>query len=177
MSRANSCPGERMPPAARPARAGLRGGAVRRGAFLTARITVTAGLAVSAYVHLDLAPIYAEGGGLVNEGVLFRAEAVVALLSAITVAVTGRRVCYLAGFAIAVSALAVMLVSRYVDLGAIGPFPDLYDPVWFPEKLLATFAEGVASLAALLGFILPCMAGKSPAAAVLHSSSRLYWRI
>ena len=39
------------------------------------------------------------------------------------------------GFAVSASALTLMLVSRYVDLGPIGPFPDLYDPVWFPEKL------------------------------------------
>ena len=34
---------------------------------------------------------------------------------------------------------------------AIGPFPDLYDPVWFPEKLLAAFAEGAAFVAAIGG--------------------------
>lgn len=63
-----------------------------------------------------------------------------------------------------------MLVSRYVDLGTIGPLPDLYDPVWFPEKLLAAFAEGAASLAALLGFILCGIARKPPAAAPPSSS-------
>jgi hypothetical protein len=47
-----------------------------------------------------------------------------------------------------------MLVSRYVDLGALGPLPDLYDPVWFPEKLLAAFGEGAASVAALSGIFL-----------------------
>jgi hypothetical protein len=60
----------------------------------------------------------------------------------------------------AASALGVMLISRYVDLGAIGPFPDLYDPVWYQQKLLAAFAEGAASLAALAGVILSGMARK-----------------
>jgi hypothetical protein len=128
---------------------------VRRWGVRAARIVVAAGLAVDAYVHLNLASTYAEAGGLVNEGVLFRAEAAVALLAAVAVVVTGRRVCYLAGFAVAVSALAVMLGSRHPDLGAIGSFPDLYDRVWFPEKLLAAFAEGTAGLAALIA-VVPC---------------------
>jgi hypothetical protein len=123
-------------------------------ALVLARIVVAAGLAVDAYVHLNLAQTYAESGGVVNEGVLFRAEAAAALLAAIAVMAIGRRACYLAGFTVAVSALAVMLVSRYADLGAIGPLPNLYDPVWFPEKLLAAFAEGAASLAALVALML-----------------------
>ena len=149
--------GRRLAPDLQPAwpgRSAVGSVAGRRRALLAARIVVAAGLAIDAYVHLNLAATYAEGGGVVNEGLLFRAEAAAALLAAIAVSVTSRRLCYLAGFAVAVSALAVMLVSRYADLGAIGPFPDLYDPVWFPEKLLAAFAEGAASLAALSAVLL-----------------------
>ncbi|HUZ56895.1 MAG TPA: hypothetical protein VMU94_30795 [Streptosporangiaceae bacterium] len=108
-----------------------------RRVLLAARIIVLAGLAVDAYVHLDLASTYAEAGGVINEGVLFCAEAVAAMLAALVVAIYGSRISYLAGFAVAASALAAILVSRYVGLGAIGPFPDLYDPVWFGEKILA----------------------------------------
>jgi hypothetical protein len=119
-----------------------------------ARAATAAGLAIDAYVHLDLAGLYAEAGGTVNEGVLFRVEAAVALLAAAAVVAIGRRICYLAALAVAGSALAVMLVSRYVDLGQLGPFPDLYDPVWFPEKLLAAFAEGAACVTALAGAVI-----------------------
>ena len=125
------------------------------------RVATAAGLAIDAYVHWDLAHVYAEITGTINEGVLFRVEAVVALLVAAAVIATGRRACYLAGLAIAVSALALMLVARYVDLGQIGPLPDLYDPVWFPEKLLAAFAEGAASLTALAGAIMTGLARKA----------------
>lgn len=128
--------------------------AVRPWSLWTIRAVIAAGLVIDAYVHLDLASVYAEGGGAINEGVLFRAEAVAALLAAIAVVVIGRRVCYLAGLAVAASALIVMLVARYVDIGQIGPFPDPYDPVWFPEKLLAAFAEGAASVMALAGAII-----------------------
>jgi hypothetical protein len=131
------------------------------GALWAARIATAVGLAIDAYVHLDLASVYAEGGGTINEGVLFRVEAAAALLAATAIIAVGRRVCYLAGLAVAASALAVMLVSRYIDPGQIGPFPDLYDPAWYPEKLLAAYAEGAATATALAGAIMTALAGKS----------------
>jgi hypothetical protein len=72
----------------------------------------------------------------------------------VAVIATGRRAAYLAGLAVAASALTVMLVARYVDLGQLGPLPDLYDPTWFPEKLTAAFAEGAATAAAITGAII-----------------------
>jgi hypothetical protein len=128
--------------------------AARRWALWTIRAATATGLAIDAYVHLDLASVYAEAGGAINEGVLFRAEAAVALLAAAAVAATGRRASYLIALVVGASAVIVMLVSRYVDVGSLGPFPDLYDPVWFPEKLLAAFAEGAASVMALAGVII-----------------------
>ena len=85
-------------PAVRPKASASPGGPaagavfVRRQVLRAARLVIAAGLAVDAYVHLNLASTYAEAGGLVNEGVLFRVEAVAALLAAAAVAVTGRRV-------------------------------------------------------------------------------------
>jgi hypothetical protein len=128
--------------------------AARQWSLWTIRAVTAACLVIDAYVHLDLASLYAEAGGTINEGLLFRAEAAVALLTAAVVVAIGRRACYLAGLAVAASALIVMLVSRYVDVGALGPFPDLYDPVWFPEKLLAAVAEGAATVMALAGVII-----------------------
>jgi len=124
----------------------------RRYALVAIRALVVAGLAVGAYVHFDLASTYAEAGGVINEGVLFAAEAVAALLAALVVGIYGNRASYLAAFAVAGSALAAVLVSRYLDLGTIGSFPDLYDPVWYGEKVLAAVAEGVGVLAALARF-------------------------
>jgi len=124
-----------------------------RWSLWAARIVTAVGLAIDAYVHWDLAPVYAEVRGTIDEGALFRAEAVVALLTAVAVIATGRRAAYLAGLAVGASALTALLIARYVDLGQLGPFPDLYDPTWFPEKLLAAFAEGAATAAALAGAI------------------------
>lgn len=127
--------------------------AVRQWPLWILRAGCAAGLAIDAYVHLDLASTYAESGGTINEGLLFRAEAVVAVLAALAIVATGRRVCYLAGLAVAASALTVMLVARYVDIGQLGPFPDPYDPAWYPEKLLAAYAEGAAGVMALAGAV------------------------
>jgi hypothetical protein len=127
--------------------------ATRRWPLRTARVATAAGLAIDAYVHFDLAPTYAESGAAINEGALFRVEAVVAVLAAAAVIASGRLAALLAGLVVAGSALGVMLVSRYVDIGPIGPFPSLYDPVWYPEKLLAAFAEGAATATALAGAI------------------------
>lgn len=119
------------------------------------RLLVAAGLAVDAYVQVDLAGLYAEGGGQLNEGLLFRAEAVVAALALLAVLITGRRVVLAAALVISATALAAMLVSRYADLGPLGPFPDLYDPVWYPEKAVAAAGEAVAALAAATGLLFP----------------------
>ena len=51
---------------------------------------------------------------------------------------------------VAASALIAVVASRYVDLGPIGPLPDLYEPVWYPEKVVAAAAEAMALVAALL---------------------------
>jgi hypothetical protein len=133
---------------ASPRRLGLPGAIA-----IAARLVTAAGLSISSFVHADLASTYAEGGGTISEGALFRAETVLASLTALAMVLTGRRLCLLLGFGVAASALAATLASRYVDLGAVGPFPDLHDPVWFPEKLWAAFGEGTAVLAALTGII------------------------
>jgi hypothetical protein len=118
------------------------------------RLITVAGLGIDAWVHLDLASTYSEAQAPVSEGVLFRAEAVLALLAALAVIVSARRLSFLAGLAVSASALTLMLVSRYADLGSLGPFPDLYDPVWFAEKLWAACGEAVASMACLAGILL-----------------------
>lgn len=36
---------------------------------------------------------------------------------------------------------------RY-DVPALGPLPDMYEPLWFPEKTLTTLAEALAAVVA-----------------------------
>jgi hypothetical protein len=47
------------------------------------------------------------------------------------------------------------VLYRYVDVGAFGPVPNMYDPFWAPaEKTLSAVAEAVAALAALALFVI-----------------------
>jgi hypothetical protein len=47
-----------------------------------------------------------------------------------------------------------VLLYRYVDLGALGPLPDLYENTWqVPGKLLSAYAEAAAVVLAGLGLL------------------------
>jgi len=93
---------------------------------------------------------------------LFRVEAAFAGLAALLVLIVLR--CAVTVFAVLVagSALAAVLLYRYVELGALGPLPDLYEPSWYPEKTLSAIAEAVAILAAGALLFHRWMAGRWP---------------
>lgn len=63
----------------------------REAAVAAARLIAVAGLSIDAYVHLDLASTYAEGQAPINEGILFRAGAVLALLTGLALITLARR--------------------------------------------------------------------------------------
>jgi hypothetical protein len=128
------------------------------------RAVVAAGLAVDAVVHLRLAPEYqmAFPHG-VGGGTLFRLEAAFAVLAAVGVLVWGNRRSYLLAFAVAASAFVAVLLTRYVEVPAVGPLPSMYEPVWFLEKSLSAGAEALAALAAVAGFVI------SPRPATRHT--------
>lgn len=118
---------------------------------LLLRLLVVAGLAVDAYVHFHLAGNVGSGG-LLSEGRLFWIQGVVAALVALLVLVRAHRPSYLIAFLVAGSALGAVLLYRYVDVGSLGPLPNMYEPVWYAEKVITTVAEAVAAVAAALGF-------------------------
>ena len=112
----------------------------------TLRIVAATGLALDAYVHADLAGQYAGGGGL-DERTLFLMASGLAGVAALMLVLVRRRWAVFVALAVAAGAVAAVLVLRYVDLGALGPLPDLYEPVWYPEKTASAVAEGSAVLA------------------------------
>lgn len=126
------------------------------------RVLVVAGLAVDAYVHLHLAGTYQlvhpQG---IGQGSLFRIEAAVAIVVAVLVLATGRRLTLLAAAVVGLSALAAVVVYRYVDLPGFGPIPPMYDPAWYFSKSLSAVGELVAGLAALCGLALRAGPGRS----------------
>jgi hypothetical protein len=118
-------------------------------AGLALRLLTAAGLAIDAYVHADLAPAYDAIHGSISQGDLFRIEAAVASAAALIVLAFGRRTGFGLAFLVAVSAFGAIMLYRYVDVGTLGPLPNMYEPAWFTEKTIAAVAEaGTAVLAA-----------------------------
>jgi hypothetical protein len=78
----------------------------------------------------------------VSQGELFRAEAVLAVAAGLLVLLWPRPGSWVAALGVGASALAAVLLYRYVDVGAVGPLPDLYENTWqVPGKLLSAYAE------------------------------------
>lgn len=106
------------------------------GRFLrgAARVLAAAGLAVAAYVHAHLAGRYDAVTADIGQGTLFRIEAGMAALAALLVLVWRRWPSDLFAWSVATGGLALLLIYRYADIGAWGPFPNMYEPFWFGEK-------------------------------------------
>ncbi|WP_066951582.1 hypothetical protein [Streptomyces lushanensis] len=117
---------------------------VLRGA---ARLLAALALAVNAYVHADLAPRYDLVGDNISQGTLFRAEAGLSALAALLVLIWHRLVGDLFTWIVAAGSLALLFVYRYVDVGTLGPFPNMYEPRWYDEKFVAVVALALAVLA------------------------------
>ncbi|MFK0289831.1 hypothetical protein ACIQU6_04970 [Streptomyces sp. NPDC090442] len=118
------------------------------------RVLTAAGLAVDAYVHIDLADAYDAIGTGISQGTLFRIQGAAAALAAVLVLVRGRnRWVWAFAFLVAAAALGAVLLYRYVDVGSLGPLPNMYEPVWYPEKTASAVAEAVAALGAAVGFV------------------------
>lgn len=118
---------------------------------LVLRVLTAAALAVSAYVHLDLSssPYYA--ADQLTLGALFLGQAVVAAVVALWVLVRPSRASYAAAAVVAAASFAALVLSTYVRLPSVGPFPVLYEPVWYADKVVAAVAAGVGLLSALAG--------------------------
>ena len=54
---------------------------------------------------------------------------------------------------------AVMLY-RYVDVGSIGPIPDMYEPIWFAQKTLSALAEAAAAVVSMIGLVRSTLSAK-----------------
>jgi hypothetical protein len=111
------------------------------------RLAAAAGLAVDAYVHADLAARFDTAGSGISQGTLFVLEAALASLAAALILVSASRPAAAFGLLVALSALSAVLITRYADIGALGPLPNMYDPAWYPEKTLSAAAETLATLA------------------------------
>jgi hypothetical protein len=120
----------------------------------TLRVGTAAALGIDATVHLQNASTYDNVKATFTQGGLFRVEAGVAIAAALLVLVWPRRVSWIVAFLVAASALGAVLLYRYVDVGPLGPFPNMYENTWqVPGKLLSAYAEGAAVVLAGLGLL------------------------
>lgn len=140
-------------------------------AGLTLRLLVAAGLAVVAYVHADLASGYDGVRATISEGDLFRTEAVAASVAALVVLAFGRKTGFGLALLVAVSALGAIVLYRYVDVGTLGPLPNMYEPIWFPEKTVAAVAAAATAVLAA-GGLLRELRPRQKAAAALTTDRR-----
>lgn len=113
-------------------------------------VIVIAGLAVDAYVHLRLASTFDPIKATVSQGQLFRIEGIAAILAAIFLLVRPSRFSAAVAAIVAGGGLAAVLLYALVDIGAVGPFPNMYDPTWSSMKTWSAIAEGVAAVAAVV---------------------------
>jgi hypothetical protein len=119
------------------------------------RLATAALLVVDAYVHADLVARYDpnQGSAALSQGDLFRIEAVVASLAALALLISARRLVWVVAVLVAASALGGLLLYQGYDPGTLGPLPDMYEPLWYPEKTFAALAEGAAALTAAFGLL------------------------
>ncbi|AXG83036.1 hypothetical protein [Streptomyces paludis] len=132
-----------------------RTGGTRRVLRAVARLVAAAALAWNAYLHARLADQYDTVSGTISQGDLFRIEAGLASLAALLVLAWRRVPGDLFAWLVAAGGLALLLVYRYVDVGTLGPVPNMYEPVWSTEKRLAAVAQAIAVLATILLLVTP----------------------
>jgi hypothetical protein len=114
-------------------------------------VIVVAGLAIDAYVHFNLASNYELiKTGTLSQAHLFRAEGAVAIVAALLLMVRPRRYTAAIAAVVAGTALLVLLLYRYNDIGQLGPIPSMYEPIWYTKKTVAAYAEGAALIAAVM---------------------------
>jgi hypothetical protein len=109
-------------------------------------VLAVAFLLYDAKVHLQLAADYDAVGSVITQGILFRIEGIVAILVAVVLLFSDHRLAWAAAGLTGLAGVVAVLLYRYVDVGAIGPIPNMYEPVWFGEKLRSAYAEGAVAV-------------------------------
>jgi hypothetical protein len=135
-----------------------------------------AGLAVDAYVHLKLAHDYDGVKATISQGQLFRVEAVLAIVAAVLLLVRPNRLTAGIAALVAGGGVVALLLYYFVDVGKIGPIPDMYEHLWYTDKVVTLVAQAVATVTALalvwLGWPRGVAAGRSTSDASAGSVAR-----
>jgi hypothetical protein len=131
-------------------------GALARSTIIswTLRVATAAALGIDAAIHWQNASAYDAVTATLTQGEPFRIEAVLAVAVGLLVLLWPRRGSWVAAVLVGASALGAVLLYRYVDVGTLGPLPDMYENTWqVPGRLLSAYAEGAAVVLAGLGLL------------------------
>jgi hypothetical protein len=119
------------------------------------RVIGALALGYSGYLHLRIAlerpPLFADGQ--ITLSGLFIAQAVAAAVVVLWVLARGDLIAWLAFAAVAAGSLGALVLSVYVQIPSVGPFPAIYEPVWYLDKNLAAAAAAIATLVALVALL------------------------
>jgi hypothetical protein len=107
-----------------------------------------AGLAVDAYVHLKVAGSYDTVKATVSQGQLFRLEAVLAIVAAVVLLLRPNRLTAGIATLVAGGGVVALLLYYFVNVGQLGPLPNMYEPVLYAEKVVTLIAQSVATVTA-----------------------------
>lgn len=122
---------------------------------LVLRVVGAAALACSGYLHLRIGlgrpPLFADGQ--VTLSGLFLAQAAASALVVVWVLVRPSLISWSAFGTVAAASLAAVVLSTYVRVPAVGPFPELYEPVWYLDKSLSAGAAAVATAVAVAALL------------------------
>lgn len=130
-------------------------------------------LAIDAYVHFNDAGLYDIGAGAaITQGSLFRAQASIAVVVAIALLVRPHWIVWTVAVLVAASAATTVYLYTSVDVGRLGPLPDLYDPTWaLPGKRASALAETVATGLSTAGLVATLWTRTAPAVKTMNTSS------
>ena len=128
----------------------------RARAFRTIALGIVVTLAIDAYLHATSAALHdPRHAGFLTAGNFFRFETAVRALVALLVLIRTARWSLVAALAVAATGLGTVILYRYVNVGPIGPIPNLYEPSWqVPGKLASVFAGGIVVVLSAAGLAL-----------------------
>jgi hypothetical protein len=120
-------------------------------------------LFIDGYVHFHNAGFYdAVRSSVLSQGTLFRLQAGLAVVVGLMLLVRPRRLWWAVALLVAGSAFGAVELYRYVDVGALGPLPNMFEPTWaLPGKLASAWAEGAGTAVSALGLVLSILADRS----------------
>lgn len=130
-------------------------------------VVTAALLGVDAFVHLHYAHSYDQfKSSTMSEGTLFRIQGVVAIVVGVLLLIWPGVLTWLLSLLVAGSAVVAVTLYTYVDVGALGPLPDLYEHTWSPPgKVLSAVAELIAAVLSIIGLVLALRRRRAAAAA------------